>query len=104
MRHKLTAGGAVFIIFPEGTRSRTGAMQTFHSGIGRLVAQSPIPVVPCHLDGCFRAFPPGRRFIKPLPIHVKIGPPLQFEACPDNRAGWDAITQQLRTAVETLGA
>jgi len=102
MRNKLTGDGAVFIIFPEGTRSRTGEMQPFHSGIGRLVAQTNVPVVPCRLEGCFHSFPPGSRFVKPTRITVKISPPIRFDADPDNRAGWDAIAQQLRGAVETL--
>ena len=102
MRDKVTTGGAVLIIFPEGTRSRTGEMQAFQSGIGRLVAQTNVPVVPCRLTGCFRAFPPGRRFIKPTRITVRIGPPLHFESCPDNRAGWDTIAGQLRDAIEKL--
>lgn len=102
MRSKLTCGSAVFIIFPEGTRSRTGEMQPFLSGIGRLVAQTNVPVVPCRLDGCFRSFPPGSRFIKPVRITVKIAPPIRFDAGSDNRAGWDAIAQQLRGAVEKL--
>ncbi len=79
MRRKLTAGGAIFIIFPEGTRSRTGELQPFHSGIGRLVAQTNVPVLPCHLDGCFRAMPPGRHFSKPGRITVTIAPALRFD-------------------------
>jgi 1-acyl-sn-glycerol-3-phosphate acyltransferase len=100
MRDKLASDGAVLIIFPEGTRSRTGELQAFHSGIGRLVAQSNIPVVPCHLDGCFRAFPPGGRFMKPLPISLRIHPPIRFDTYPDNRAGWDSVASILREACE----
>lgn len=102
MREKLIYGGAVLIIFPEGTRSRTGEMQPFHSGVGRLVAQTDVPVVPCRLNGCFRAFPPGGRFIKPVRISVRIGPALRFDACPDDRAGWDSVAYQLRGAIEAL--
>ena len=102
MRNRLTSGRAVFIVFPEGTRSRTGRIQPFHGGIGRLVAQTDVPVVPCHLDGCFRALGPGRRFVRPVKITLKIGLPIRFTAVPDDRAGWDAIAQRLREAVEEL--
>lgn len=94
--------GEVFIIFPEGTRSRTGRMQAFRSGIGRLVAQTQIPVVPCFLDGCFRALPPGSHMSKPVQIKINIGPPLRFGDINDDREGWDEIAQQLRAAVEHL--
>jgi 1-acyl-sn-glycerol-3-phosphate acyltransferase len=102
MRNKLTTGEAIFIIFPEGTRSRTGELQAFHSGIGRLVAQTSVPVLPCHLDGCFRALPPGRRFSKPGRISVKIGQPIRFDDFPNNRTGWDAVSATLREAVIAL--
>lgn len=104
MRTRLVDDHAVFIIFPEGTRSRTGRLQEFKSGIGRLVAGSGIPVVPCHLDGCFRAWPPGARFIKPVRIEVRIGKPLTFADCPDTRAGWDEVSRRLRHCVEEMAA
>lgn len=100
MRERLTRDHAVFIVFPEGTRSRTGEMQKFQSGIGRLVANSAVPVVPCHLEGCFRALPPGSRFPKPLSLAVTVGKPIRFDDCPDNRTGWDAIAARLQVAVE----
>jgi 1-acyl-sn-glycerol-3-phosphate acyltransferase len=102
LRARLIQEKEVFIIFPEGTRSRTGAMQSFRGGIGRLVAKTDVPVIPCYLDGCFRAWPPGRHFSMPLSVGIKIGPPIQFDDCPDNRAGWDTVAKRLRGAVEEL--
>jgi 1-acyl-sn-glycerol-3-phosphate acyltransferase len=102
MRAKLIRDAAVFIIFPEGTRSRTGEMQSFHGGIGRLIAGTPVPVVPCYLDGCFRAWPSGSHFIKPVRVTVRIGRPLRFDEVPDHRAGWDGIASQLGEAVAQL--
>lgn len=102
MRQRLTEEQAVFIIFPEGTRSRTGAMQSFKSGIGRMVAASSVPVVPCHLEGCHRAWPPGAHFIKPTKLRVRIGKPLSFEQTPDNREGWNEVAKRLQQAVTDL--
>jgi 1-acyl-sn-glycerol-3-phosphate acyltransferase len=102
MRRRLHQEKEVFIIFPEGTRSRTGEMLTFRSGIGRLVAKTNIPVVPCYLEGCFNAWPPERHFSKPLSIGISIGPPIIFEDCPDDRAGWDTIAERLKAAVMDL--
>ncbi len=102
MRRRLTQEKEVFIIFPEGTRSRTGEILAFRSGIGRLVAQTNVPVVPCHLDGCFRAWPPGKHFSKPLSVGISIGPPMIFDDCSDDRAGWDSIAKRLQAAVENL--
>lgn len=102
MRERLQEDNAVFIIFPEGTRSRTGEMATFKSGIGRLVAESKVPVVPCHLEGCFRAWPPGGHFVKPTRLGIKIGKPLTFEDCTDDRAGWNEVADRLHTCVADL--
>ncbi len=46
----LAAGGAV-VIFPEGTRSKTGAFLPPKSGIARLAAQTRSPVVPARITG-----------------------------------------------------
>ncbi len=44
----LSTSGNVLIIFPEGTRSRSGELQPFRTGIGALVAGRDVPVLPCH--------------------------------------------------------
>jgi 1-acyl-sn-glycerol-3-phosphate acyltransferase len=102
MRDRLQEDNAVFIIFPEGTRSRTGQLQSFKSGIGRLVAESKVPVVPCRLEGCFRAWPAGSRFIKPTSLKITIGKPVTFEDCTDDRAGWNTVAERLHDCVEDL--
>ncbi len=65
--------GNVLIIFPEGTRTRTGETQDFKSGIGALVAGRDISVFPCRLDGTFDAWPKGSRFPRPRKIRLVVG-------------------------------
>ena len=43
--------GELVCIFPEGRLSRTGELQPFQSGIERIVAETPVPVVPIALGG-----------------------------------------------------
>lgn len=102
MRDRLNDDNAVFIIFPEGTRSRTGKLQSFKSGIGRMVAESKVPVVPCRLEGCFRAWPADGSFVKPTRLSIKIGKPVTFENCPDTRAGWNTVAGRLHDCLENL--
>lgn len=102
MRERLNNENAVFIIFPEGTRSRTGQLGKFKSGIGRLVAESKVPVVPCHLEGCHRSWPPCGRFIKPTKLRIRIGKPLTFEDYEDTKSGWNKVAKRLQECVESL--
>src|SRR5216117_4368218 len=78
LRQKLQEEKAIFIIFPEGGRSRTGSMMPFKNGLGMLVAETDVPVVPCALVGTFEALPPERNFPRPVAIKLFIGDPLQF--------------------------
>lgn len=70
--------GEILILFPEGTRSKTGEMGEFKPGIGTLVAGTDIPVVPVTIRGAFEALPKGKWFPRPKKIEVKIGKPLTF--------------------------
>ncbi len=101
-RARLLEDGAVLILFPEGTRSRTGAMSRFRPGIGTLVAGHPIPVVPCYLAGAHAAWPPTRRLPRPGRLHLVIGPALAFEATPADRAGTVAVASACEAAVRAL--
>lgn len=49
--------GSCFIIFPEGTRTKTGAFCPPKKGIGMLAVQADVPVVPCLIEGTFHATP-----------------------------------------------
>src|SRR5438874_7542666 len=60
LRERLLQGACIYILFPEGTRSRTGAMASFKPGLGRLVAKTSVPIVPCYLRGTFEALPATR--------------------------------------------
>ena len=95
----------VLILFPEGTRSATGELGRFRSGIGHLVAGTPTPVVPCYLDGALAAWPKGRAFPRPRKLRLTIGPPHSFEdVAPDDRQGIRDVTARLHGAVAALSS
>lgn len=75
---RLLDGGAI-ILFPEGTRTRDGKLQSARSGIGLTVIKSTAPVVPVRVFGTFEAFGRHMRFPCPRPIAVKYGRPMLFE-------------------------
>ncbi len=75
---RLLARGAI-ILFPEGTRTRDGRLQSARAGIGLTVIKSAAPVIPVRTFGTFEAY--GRHVKFPLPkrVAVKYGLPMQFE-------------------------
>jgi 1-acyl-sn-glycerol-3-phosphate acyltransferase len=94
--------GNVLILFPEGTRTKTGELGRFKPGIGALVAGRDIPVVPCFLDGAFRALRKGVWFPRPARLTLRIGPPLRFADAAPGREGAHAIATVLEKAVAAL--
>lgn len=66
------------LIFPEGQRSRTGELLPFHGGPAILALSHPVPVLPIYIDGAHCILPPGERYSRPAPVHVRIGEPLRF--------------------------
>ena len=97
-RSLLAEPGNVLIIFPEGTRSRTGQLQSFKPGIGALLAGCEVCVLPCYLEGAFRAWPKGRRLPRPRKVRLLIGPPRDFRREEDAAM----VAAELREAVEAL--
>ena len=101
-RQLLETPGHILILFPEGTRTTDGAMGRFKPGIGFLVAGTEIPVVPCYLDGGFRAWPKGKWLPRPRKLTLIIGPPVQFADRKPEKEDAVAIAERLREAVVTL--
>lgn len=102
LRRKLREARSIFIIFPEGGRSRDGSMKPFKHGLGMLVAETNVPVVPCGLVGAFEALPPDRKIPRPGTIKLVIGDPLVFASTPNDRTGWSQIAARVESCVRVL--
>lgn len=105
LRARLLAGQTGLILFPEGARSRDGATLPFKPGIGRIIAATSVPIVPCRLEGAFEAMRPGTWLPRARRITVRVGPALTFDdetLFPATREGCEAIAGKLREAVEGL--
>lgn len=95
LRERLVEDRLVYILFPEGTRSRDGQMGPFQAGLSSIVSGTGVPVVPCWIEGAHAAWPPQRHWPRPGRLSVRIGPALPSE----DRA---ALTEACRAAVQRL--
>ena len=73
---KLLKEGEPVLVFPEGTRTRDGALQPLHAGFCALARRSKATIVPAALDGAYAAMPRGNRMPRPRPITLKFGRPI----------------------------
>jgi 1-acyl-sn-glycerol-3-phosphate acyltransferase len=64
--------GALLVMFPEGTRSRTGGMSKGHPGTGVIAMRTGVPVLPVAITGSEKIGWPWL-FLKPFSIaHIKV--------------------------------
>ena len=101
-RELLANPGTILIIFPEGTRSTTGEVGEFKSGIGALVAGRDVAVAPCFIDGSFQAWPKGKRFPRPRKVRLIVGTPRNYRDRGTDKIDICAIAAELRDAVNQL--
>ncbi len=73
LRTKINQGYSV-IVFPEGTRSRTTAIQRFHKGAFYLAEQLQVDIQPILVHGNAHALPKNDNMLKPGPITMKFLP------------------------------
>jgi len=74
---KLNSGNVV-VIYPEGTRSLNGKLQAGKPGVGFIVRLSGKKVVPAAIIGTDKAMPSGSWFLRPYPVTIRFGKPLDF--------------------------
>lgn len=75
---KLIRAGHATIIFPEGSRTLDGEIQTAQPGLGLVIAKTLAPVVPMRIFGAHRAFPRGGKPRLFTPITLVVGEPIYF--------------------------
>ena len=73
---ELLARGEAIVIFPEGTRVRSGALGEPRRGVGRMALESGAPVVPVAVVGSEAARRGWR--IRPCRVRLRCGRPLTF--------------------------
>lgn len=95
----LRAGNS-FLIFPEGTRSRTGHLLRFKKGGFIMAIQAQVPIMPVAVQGGRSAMRKGSAIVRPVRVSVRIGAPVPTKGLTlDDR---DELIERVRTEVERL--
>ena len=92
--------GDSFIVFPEGTRSRTGELLPFKKGAFVLAIAAQAPLVPVAVIGAREAMTKGSLVIWPVVVTVRIGVPVETAGTTyDDR---DRLTGEVRNRIAAL--
>lgn len=97
---RLLEGGQVLLMYPEGSRSRTGQLGPFLRGVQRyLSCTDPLWVVPAAIIGTERVMPVSDARLHPGPVAVRFAEPIAAE--PGASGAREALAQAHR-AVQRL--
>ena len=92
--------GNSFLIFPEGTRSRTDQLLPFKKGGFVMALRAEAPIVPVAIMGGRASMHKGSAFVRPVHVTVRIGEPIDTRGkTPDDR---DDIIAAVRHRIEEL--
>jgi 1-acyl-sn-glycerol-3-phosphate acyltransferase len=84
------------VIFPEGTRSKSGKLQRFKEGSFKLATRSGAMIVPLTIDGSYRLLEGNRGRIVPGKVRLSIHAPITAGEWSAAKAG---LTEQVRKTI-----
>lgn len=95
----LRAGNS-FLIFPEGTRSRTGELLPFKKGGFIMAIQAQVPIVPVAVSGGRAAMSKGSPIVRPVDVTVQVGEPVPTAGL--SVSDRDALIKRVRGEIQSL--
>ena len=100
----LQAGNGV-LMFPEGSRTLDGNLQSAEPGLGLIIAKTLAPVVPMRIFGAREALPRGGGRLRFVPITIVVGEPILFHAADLGLPGknlYARLSDRVMKAISTL--
>ena len=106
---RILDGGHVLFVFPEGTRSPDGSLQTARDGLAMLALRSGAPIVPIGIRGSNRVWPKGQRLPHPGGhVVVRVGrlfrPADELPAGTDRKVAKGLVTRMIARIAALLPA
>jgi 1-acyl-sn-glycerol-3-phosphate acyltransferase len=93
------AGGGAVIIFPEGTRSRSGEFLPPRAGVARLARHGRAPVLPVYISGSNQI---RRSMLRKVPVRISFGSAMMPPVGPADREGERAYARSVMEAIAAL--
>jgi len=94
---EVLADGCSVLIFPEGKRTDTGAIDRFRPGIGMIASRLEVQVVPVRLEGLNRVLHHTWYMARPGRVRVAFGKPLHLSG-----EDYESLAEQVEQAVRRL--
>jgi 1-acyl-sn-glycerol-3-phosphate acyltransferase len=92
--------GNSFLTFPEGTRSKTGALLPFKRGPFLMALKAQVPIVPVAVQGGTASMRKGSRIVRPTTVTVRIGKPVDTTG--KSLADREGLAEEVRARVAEL--
>jgi 1-acyl-sn-glycerol-3-phosphate acyltransferase len=93
-------GTSSIVVFPEGTRSRTGELLPFKNAPFGLAIAAQVPIIPVYVHHTFEIMPKGAWQLRPRPIRLLAGPPIMTAGLrPEDR---ERLRDEVRAAMVAL--
>ena len=92
--------GNSFLIFPEGTRSRTAELLPFKKGGFIMAIKARAPIVPIAVQGGRDAMRKGSAIIQPVTVSIRVGEPIETAGFALNER--DALITRVRERMVAL--
>jgi 1-acyl-sn-glycerol-3-phosphate acyltransferase len=92
--------GNSFLIFPEGTRSKTDDLLPFKKGGFIMAIKAQAPIVPVAIQGGRAAMRKGSHIVRPVTVSIRVGKPIETAGLDLKQR--DALIQQVRERITAL--
>ena len=70
--------GHALLIFPEGSRTEDGQLLPVEPGVALVIRKAKVPVIPCVIDGAYRAWQKDAKSPRAAPIRILYGHPMDL--------------------------
>jgi len=95
---EIIKAGESTLIFPEGTRTKTGELGNFKRGSLLAALKSGAPIIPIAISGSFDIMPSGTWILNPHPLKLSVGKPIYIRS----EADYDSKVEEVREAIARM--